>query len=341
MAATHQARVIATVVGQSTSDLSARGALEIKSIKSSPPYTGQLPRYKVVKEKTIKVDTTEVKLVLKAFPPENYLVEAVAEVPNVFASTILSFKDKLLAEAEKFLQQQSIEKNFREEFSFYCLSGYHGQPEQFSDHRPQIAALLKSESIALSPAEIDRTMSSSIQYGKDDLAVVDWDGAFIFDPDSDWQDTVDFLEVANIHLLRLRFLDEQLDRRLTKMANLFKTIPKVRSKDLRETIRELLSLRAKSIIEFEHSERDIQLIGDWYAAQLYDVVGRKLHLDTWRKTIREKLDNLEDISSIAADNFSVTAQTQAEKVQLILWFILMLGWMVQLVVDLTPSFIKH
>lgn len=340
MAPIHKAKIIATIVGQSRSDFSARGALEIKNIKSSPPYTGQLPRYKVVKEKPTTIDGRPVKLVLKAFPPENYVVEAVADLPDVFTPGVLAFKDKLIDQAEKMLMEQPIEKNFKEEFSFYCLRDFSGQPEQFLQHGQQIASLLKSESLPLSQAEIDKTLASSLQYGKDDLTVVDWDGAFIFDTDGDWQDTIDFLEVANIHLVRLRFLDDQLDRRLTKMATVFKSIPKFKTKELRETIRELLSLRTQSIIEFEHAERDIQLIGDWYAAQVYNLASRKLHLDTWRRTIREKLDSLEDITTMAAENFSVTAEAQAEQKQIILWFVLQFGWFTLLLVEFGLAFIR-
>lgn len=333
MAPQHKAKIIATLVGQSRSDFSARGALEIKSIKSSPPYSGQLPRYKIVKEKKITVDGRSVRLVLKAFPPENYIVEAEAEVDDVFAPGTLPFKEKLLAEAEKLLQQQPIEANFREEFTAYCVRDYQTQPEQFLQHGQEIASFLKSENLPLSQKEIDKTLASNIQYGKSDMAIIDWDGAFIFDPGGDWQDTVDILEAANIHLIRLRFLDEQLDRRMTKMTALFRKIPKFNSKELREGIRELLSLRTQSIVEFQHSERDIQLIGDWYAAQLYDLVGRKLHLDTWRQTIKEKLDNLEDISTMAADHFSVTTERRAEQVQQVLWYIQLLGWFLLLYIE--------
>jgi len=63
------------------------------------------------------------------------------------------------------------------------------------------------------------------------------------------------------------------------------------------------------------------------------VVGRKLHLHAWRQNIREKLDSLEDMSSMVADHFSVTTERRAEQVQQILWYVQLLGWFLLLFIE--------
>lgn len=319
-------KIIATVVGQSKSSLPKKGTEEIKALKSSPPYSLILPKYKIIKQQKVKLDGQEIELRVKAFWPENILVEATAELDDIFGPKTLEFKDKLIDEVDKLLNKQSIEKNFSEEFTLFCISGYQGRPDQFLSFADQIAGLLKSEDAPLDQTEVYNTLASKIQYAKDDLTIVDWDGAFVFDPKGDWQDAVDLLELANIHLLRLRFLDFQLDQRLEKTVKLLEKMPRVKAREVRLALRELMGLRTQSIIEFEDAERNVKLFGDWYAARLYGLALRKFHIYEWSQAIREKLKSLEDIYTMAAENFSVTAETRAERIQIILWFVLMLGW---------------
>jgi len=319
-------KIIATIVGQSKSSLPKRGAEEIKGARSSPSYSLILPKYRIIKQQKSKINGQELELNTKAFLPENILVEASMTVDDIFSAQTLEFKEKLVDEAERLLGKQSIEKNFSEGFTMFLISGYQASPDQFLPFAEQIAMLLKSESVPLDQTEISNTLASKIQYTKDDLTIVDWDGAFIFDPKGDWQDTIDLLELANIHLLHLRYLDFQLDQRLEKTVKLLQKMPKVKAKEVRSTMRELMGLRTQSIIEFEETERNVKLYGDWYAAKLYDLAMRKFHIPDWSHTIREKLKSLEDIYTMAAENFSVTAETRAERIQIALWFVLILGW---------------
>ncbi len=326
--------IIAFALGQSRNDVSSRGASPLRTIRSFPTYASHLPQYKIIKEQTTTVDGRVVKLTVKAVPPENIMVEALAVVPDVFADGVLAFKDRMLLAAEALLFKQDVEPDFKEEFTLYCVRDYSGDPRKTIDHVDKIVSLIKSESVSLSQAEIDKTINeSSLQYAKDDLTIVDWDGAFIFDLDGDWQDTVDVLQVANVNLLRLRHLDQQLDTRLDAMSELLRRVPNINRNEVRMMLSELMRLRAQSVIEFEHAERDIQLIGDWYAGRLYALASKKLHLERWRGSIRQVLASLEGMSTMAADHFSVTTERRAEQVQQILWYIQLVGWFVLLFLE--------
>ena len=48
------------------------------------------------------------------------------------------------------------------------------------------AAFLKNEEVPLDEEEVRLTLSASLKYGKDDITIVDWDGAFIFDAEGDF-----------------------------------------------------------------------------------------------------------------------------------------------------------
>jgi hypothetical protein len=327
-------KIIAIVIGQSRSDVVDGNASPLKTTRSFPSYASHLPHFKHILENRQTVAGHSVTITIKAVPPENFLVEVVAEVENILALDTLPFKEALLNVGEKALFAQDVEPGFKEEFTFYCVANYSGAPKQFFRYGDRIVPLLKSENVELSTAEIEKTMhESSLQYAKDDLTIVDWDGAFIFDVQGDWKDTIDVLEVANVNLLRLRRLDQLIDTRLDAMVDILRRVPKISTKEVRKMMTELMRLRTQSVVEFEHAERDIQLIGDWYAGRLYTLASKKLHLDRWRQSIKQVLESLEDMSSVAADHFSVTNERRAEQVQQFLWYVQLIGWFVLLFLE--------
>lgn len=323
--------IIAVVIGQSREDVAVRGTTALQTTRSFPTYASHLPKFKVLKRIKRVVDGRRVVFTVKAVPPENIIVEAETGYPNLLDHKLLEFKDKLMRAAEGILFKLPVEAKFKEEFTFYCVQKYSGDPREFFRFGNKIVPLLKSENVQLSQIEIDKTLyESSLQYAAGDLTIVDWDGAFIFDEAGDWQDTIDVLEVANVNLLRLRRLDKLIDQRLDAMVDILRRVPKISNKEVRKMMTELMRLRTQSILEFEHAERDIQLIGDWYAGKLYALASKKLHLERWRQGIRQVLDSLEDMSSVAASQFSVSTEHRAEQIQQILWFIQLIGWFVLL-----------
>lgn len=319
--------VIAMVIGQSKTDLSDRGVSELKTTRSFPTYASHLPKFKVLKEQRRTIAGHDVTLTAKAVPPENIIVEGRYTVANLLAGDVLSVKDQVQQAAEEWLVTLGAEENLKEEYALYCVSDYQGDPRQFHADGVTLVPLMKSEVVELSRTEVEKTMiESSLQYAKDDLTIVDWDGAFIFDIHGDWQDTIDVLEIANVNLLRLRRLDQLLDQRLDAMVKFLNRLPRISNREVRSMMTELMRLRTRSVAEFEHAERDIQLIGDWYAGRLYALISRKLHLDRWRDSIRQVLKSLEEMSSAAANHFSITGERRAEQVQQVLWYLQLVGW---------------
>ena len=155
---------------------------------------------------------------------------------------------------------------------------------------------------------------------------MDWDGAFIFDSSGDFSSNIELFEIANLQLLKSRILDHELDARLEKTFGLIgasEKLPAFRSAEVRRVLKEIISVRTQSILESEGVERNIKLIGDWYSAKLYHLISRKFHLDSWKAEIKEKLDTIEDIYSMAAENFSVSYRATIE-------FVILGGWMILL-----------
>jgi len=259
------------------------------------------------------------------------VVEASLDMDDILAASVLDFKRSLISTCRAILRDLSCDPEYDEEYSVYCVAGYHGDPEVYvSLYGERIAALLKNERILLDEEEVRATLSANLKYGEDDLTIVDWDGAFIFDSAGDFQSNIELFEIANLQLLKSRILDRDLDERLAKTLQLVKApkmLPVISSREVRRALREIIELRTQSVLE--SVERNIKLIGDWYSAKLYALISRKFHLEEWKANIKDKLDALEDAYSMATENFSVSYRATLEVILLGGWFVLLILYLAE------------
>jgi hypothetical protein len=321
-------RLVVFLFGETGLNLETSEVVEVKTIKSAPSYPDVIPKQKVIKVESREVEGVMVRFVVKAYLPDVVVVEGSLEVSDILSDPTLELKRSLITECRKILGGFGCDPLFDEEYTVYCISGYRGDPEVYlSLYGDKIAAFLKNETIALDEEEVRSTLSSYLKYGKDDITIVDWDGAFIFDSSGDFASNIELFEIANLQLLKSRILDYDLDERLAKTLHLMavsKRLSLIRSVEVRNVLREIIEIRTQSILESEAVERNIKLIGDWYSARLYSLIARKFHLDSWKTEIKEKLDTLEDVYTMASENFSVSYRATLEFIILGGWFVLLL-----------------
>ncbi len=324
-------KIVAFLIGIAPINLEIDSvASEVKTLKSSPNYPDVIPKHKIVKEEKRNISGRDVSFLVKAYLPDVIIAEASIELENLLADSILDFKAELIAECRKILAEYQCSREFDEDYTVYCISNYSGDPEVFlSLHGEKVAALLKNERISIDENEIKTTLETALKYAKDDLTIVDWDGAFVFEPQGDFESNIELFEISNLQLLKLRILDYQLDARLEKSVELLRKEQRLlfRSRDIRNTIKEIVQTRTQTILESEAIEHNIKLIGDWYSARLYNLLSKKFHLDDWRKNVNEKIDSLEDIYTIASENFTISLGTTLEFIIIAGWFALLIGYL--------------
>ncbi|HAS55606.1 MAG TPA: hypothetical protein DCS42_16480 [Nitrospiraceae bacterium] len=316
------------LVGKTAQNLETSTVVESKTLKSAPAYPDVVPKQKIVKVEQRVVDGVKADFLVKAYLPDIVVVEASLDIEDIFARGTQEVKRKLFGECRQILEGFGSDKDFEEDYTVFCVSKYDGDPEEYLDEfGEKIAQFLKNEDIPLDEEEVRATLSSSMKYSKDDITIVDWDGAFIFDPQADFQSNIELFEIANFQLLRSRILDADLDKRLVRTLTLLRTskkLPFFRSRDVRQVLKEVIEIRTQSILESEAVEHNIKLIGDWYSARLYSLIAKKFHLENWSSGIREKLNTLEDVYTMAAENFSVSYRATLEFFILGGWFVLLL-----------------
>jgi len=306
-------------------------------VKSAPHYFAKsVPTQSILGREKVKIDGKEVELIIKSYPPDAILVQGSVDINNVFTDNVLDLKEQLLDACFEVAKKRGAKEEPSEEYTLYQVSEYNGDPELFlRGNMQKIAGLLKSEKLELGDKEVEHTLSYQFKYAKDDLIILDWDGAFVFDPKGDFNEIIELCEIANYQLLRYRIIDEDLDSRLKKASKLSQaeTGKWFRSKKLAESFRELIKIRSQSISQFESMERDIKLIGDWYSARLFDLFSKKFRLEDWRQQIRSKMEALENIYSIVSENLGMSRMQVLEFIQIGAFFVLQIGWFILIILE--------
>ncbi|MCR4323241.1 MAG: hypothetical protein NUV61_04105 [Candidatus Azambacteria bacterium] len=331
-------KLVTLFVGEAKKNWSGVPVEGIREARSAPNYTRTTPLPSLAEVVVKKIDGEDIRFRVKRYSPNLIVVEGIADVKDIFDTTVPALKRTMLAASKDIVGKYDTYKNFEEEYSVFCVSHYSGRPEEFFERMPHAAAFLKSERETLDEQAIAQTLEASIKYGKDDLLVVDWDGAFIFNQAGQFEETISLLELGNLQLLRYRILDFELDRRLNKLVRLLhaqdkKVFTLFRKSGIKDVVRKIIHARSRSIIEFESTERNIKLIGDWYSAKVFSLIEKKFHLDEWRRNIKEKFDTLGDVYTMAAENFSLSFNKRMDIILLLGWFVLLIGWSILLVFD--------
>lgn len=214
---------------------------------------------------------------------------------------------------------------FLEEYTIVCISSVASAPDEFVEaNRLALAALLRNVPYAVNDTETDQILSSRARYTDHDLVVVDWEGALLIDPAEDFRSDIELLKIGNYELLRYRLLDRAIERNLQKVRHELES--KRRLNFFSSVVREALEQRLALLLDFEKTEQLLLLIGDWYSAQLYRIVVDEFYIDDWKSTVKSKIEQLESITDIIHENFTISWRQTLDIVQLVGWLVLLAGY---------------
>src|SRR3989442_1904533 len=181
--------------------------------------------------------------------------------------------------------------------------------ELYTTHAQEVARILRSERAPLSAQEVNDALGHRISFGSDDVTFIDWDAALIADRDAD--DVRAVLEFANVELLEMRYLDQQLDDALDESYDTLSRrdglwLPGVTRADLLR----IGQLQVGNAVLFEGVNNALKLLGDQYLARVYRLVSERFHLAEWDASILRKLQTLESIYQKLSDQ-SANRRTEA------------------------------
>jgi hypothetical protein len=170
-----------------------------------------------------------------------------------------------------------------------------------------LVPLLSGEQRALSEGAKADLLRSRFSYYEDDLVVLTWDRAFIFEPRGD-SDVSDVLEVANAQLLEMRYYDELLDDELPRMYDLVETTRRglnvLASRRYAGLARRLYTLVAEVTELTEKVDNALQVTEDVYLARIYAAALELFRVRTVSAAVDRKLSIIRDTYAALYDEAS-------------------------------------
>jgi hypothetical protein len=134
-----------------------------------------------------------------------------------------------------------------------------------------LVPLLSGETRALADAARADILSRRFSYYTDDLVVLTWDRAFIYEPRRE-TDVADVIEVANAQFLEMRYYDELLDAELPRMYDLVEEATRrvtLGPRRFAGLARRLYTLVAEVTELTEQVDNALQVTEDVYLARVY------------------------------------------------------------------------
>ncbi len=166
-----------------------------------------------------------------------------------------------------------------------------GAQALFEQHGGELAGVLSGERKPLSETERTEILRSRFSYHDDDLTLVQWDTAFVFDRPESARAIAEILEFANSQLLELRTYDALLDRELDTIYKLQPGRAASSWRGRRESERaSTLRYLIVDVLELiDRSSNALKIVGDAYYARIYRAAATRLGLSDWQQQIDAKL----------------------------------------------------
>ncbi len=181
----------------------------------------------------------------------------------------------LLAEIEPALARPNAGERLWEDYVLGVVSSFEGAMPASrigAEGGLDLVPLLAGETRPLSPAARAELLAHRFSYYEDDLVVLGWDRAFIYEPRGD-SDVADVLEVANAQLLEMRYYDELLDAELPRMYELVaaarRALNLLAPARFAVLARGLYTLVAEVTELTEKADNALQVTEDVYLARIY------------------------------------------------------------------------
>jgi hypothetical protein len=159
-----------------------------------------------------------------------------------------------------------------------------------------IAQIVRGDKQRLSEGETTEVLQSRISYYENDLTVIGWNAAFLYDTNTGAQTAIQLLEYANSQLLEFRHYDELLTGILDSV---YQMVEKKRGVLSRWRMsREATRLHAVLLEIGELTERadnSIKFLSDMFAARLYRLAAARVGVPDYKDLVARKMKTAGDL----------------------------------------------
>jgi hypothetical protein len=185
------------------------------------------------------------------------------------------------------------------------MAGLPTATELLERHGPLVAQIVRGERSRLAESESNEVLQSRISFYPNDLAVIGWNGAFLYDTVAGAETAIQLLEYANSQLLEFRHYDELLTRELESVYTSLEKGTGLLSRWRMAKSANALYTRLLEVMELtEHADNAIKFLSDMFAARLYRLAAAKIGVPDYKNLVTQKLRTADDLYRFMVDQFN-------------------------------------
>jgi len=234
-------------------------------------------------------------------------------------------KEKLERAAPALVKPYPATEWLKEDYFIFHLREIAGSPsatDLLTSQGGRISQVVRGESQPLSDGERQEILQSRISYYPNDLAVIGWNAAFIYDTPTGAETAIQLLQYANSQLLEFRHYDELLTRQLEKVYDFLDRGRGLWSRWRTATAASKLHTVLLDVNELtERADNAIKFLSDMFSARLYKLAALKVGVPDYKDLVKEKLRTAEELYRFMVDEFN---QSRAFVLELLVVIILII-----------------
>jgi hypothetical protein len=185
------------------------------------------------------------------------------------------------------------------------MTGSPSATDLVASYGARIAQIVRGETAQLSDGEQNEILQSRISYYPTDLAVIGWNGAFLYDTAPGAETAIQLLEYANSQLLEFRHYDELLTRELEGVyASLDKGTGMFARWRLARDATKLHTVLLDVSELTEHADNAIKFLSDMFSARLYKLAASKVGVPDYKDLVTQKVRTAEELYRFMVDQFN-------------------------------------
>jgi hypothetical protein len=176
--------------------------------------------------------------------------------------------------------------------------------ELIAEYGACIAQIVRGESIPLSESETAEILKEWLSYYPNDLLIVTWMAAFVYDSPEGALPILQILEYANTQLLELRHYDDLLTKVLAGVYdNLDRRRGIVSRWKIARDAERLNRIRLEVTELTERVDNAIKFLGDMFYTRAYRLAARRIGVSDYRLLVDEKLKTAADLYQSMVEEF--------------------------------------
>ena len=184
------------------------------------------------------------------------------------------------------------------------IAGNPSASELLAAEGGRIAQIVRGENMPLSEGEQQEVMQSKISYYPNDLAVISWNGAFLYDSTAGAETVIQLLEYANSQLLEFRHYDELLTHELASVYDFMDHGSGIWARWRTAKRASRLHTVLLDVDELtERADNAIKFLSDMFSARLYKVAALKIGVTDYKDLVNQKVHTAEELYRFMVDQF--------------------------------------